>query len=184
MVAAESMLDDSGQSEWSGALSVLLLLDRHLFTSAMMRKNERFKKEDSDGWRTRYPWLKVKKRRFCKKRSNAPKSGEKTTAGKKWKLSSFLHFFWGFGVGSKFELDTLPWNRDVLFTILSQTSFGRLSYWSRYQCTVWRLPCCYRRTFLTAMYIVDWLKIVISCQSFILADCDEVANASRWKNHQ
>jgi hypothetical protein len=55
MVAAESMLDDSGQSEWSGALSVLLLLDRHLFTSAMMRKNERFKKEDSDGWRTRYP---------------------------------------------------------------------------------------------------------------------------------
>ena len=55
MVAAESMLDDFGQSESSGALSVLLLLDRRLFTSAMMSKNERFKKEDSDGWRTRYP---------------------------------------------------------------------------------------------------------------------------------
>jgi hypothetical protein len=81
MVAAGSMLDDFGWSESSGALSVLLLLDRRLFTSAIMKKNERFKKEDSDGWRSRYPWLKVKKVRFCKKRSNAPKSGEKTYAG-------------------------------------------------------------------------------------------------------
>jgi len=81
MVAAGSMLDDFGWSESSGALSVLLLLDRRLFTSAIMKKNERFKKEDSDGWRSRYPWLKVKKVRFCKNRSNAPKTGEKTYAG-------------------------------------------------------------------------------------------------------